>query len=278
MVLQSSGEISIGQLRTEYNASGAFSLRANGSPAEPRVPQSGAVSLSSFYKRYGIPQNNLTVWLDARDSYPGSGNTWNDLKGNANTTLYNSPAYTSPYLAFNGINQYGTIPSSSGITDFTSSQAYTVTCWVWIAATQNDTGNIDNDIIEKWEGPTGYPYVVRYDRANVAVMAATWNGSAGNFISSANNTISTNNWQNITTVFNWPGNALTVYINGVSRGTSTLTGGGNVSNNSPVYLMMRGTNNNKVTGRLFFVAIYSRALSGAEVSQIYNATRGVLGV
>ena len=66
-----------------------------------------------------IITDGLLMYLDAgnKNSYGGSGTTWTDLSGNANTgTLTNGPTFNSAnngYLIFNGSNQNVTIPNAS---------------------------------------------------------------------------------------------------------------------------------------------------------------------
>lgn len=280
MVLQSSGTISFGQIRTEYLLSGTVGLGSNCRLADIRVPQSGTLSFSNLYGKYYMPMTGLTVWLDGKDGYSGSGTTWTDFKGNANATLSNAPTWTSPYLSFNGTSQFATIPSITNITDFSGTQAYSVSFWAWLAATQNNTGNVDNDIVEKWTGGTAYPYVIRYNRPVFSIATNTFNGTTSyGSLSSSNSSIATNAWSHVTAVFDWPATTTSLYINGViaaSNVNATITG--TISNSSPVYLMMRGNNTNHVTGRLAMVCIYNRALTAVEASNVYQSTRGVVGV
>ena len=64
-----------------------------------------------------IVTDGLVLALDAgdRNSYPGSGTTWNDLAGSNNLTLYNSPSFSSNnggHFLFDGANDYMTIQLS----------------------------------------------------------------------------------------------------------------------------------------------------------------------
>jgi hypothetical protein len=135
MVLHSSGTIFASQIRNEFNqnTSGTFFLGSVGRTLDSRVPQSGQVTFSNFYNKYFKPASgNLKVWLDAKE-YSGSGTTWTDLQGNANGTLVNTPTYSKPFFEFNGTSQYVTLPDITNITDFTTSENYKISCWVWIA-------------------------------------------------------------------------------------------------------------------------------------------------
>lgn len=81
----------------------------------------------SFYDAPPLITSNMVLWLDATlgNSRPTSGsNIWRDVSGNLNHfTLYNSPTFTTDYLALNGINQY--IRSTNTI-DLSSTNCLTV--------------------------------------------------------------------------------------------------------------------------------------------------------
>ena len=67
---------------------------------------------NNYVKPLGPPTlitTGLVLHLDAGDalSYPGNGNTWNDLSGSNNGTLLNGPTYNSGNggsIVFDGIN------------------------------------------------------------------------------------------------------------------------------------------------------------------------------
>jgi hypothetical protein len=227
-----------------------------------------------------VVTNGLVLCLDAANtrSYPGSGTTWTDLSGRGNNgTLTNGPTYSSANggsIVFDGVNDYATVSDITGVTDFSNTNNYSVDFWVYVNSTQNDTQNGDNDIVEKWSGPGGYPFVFRYVRATQELNCAAYNGSSQNGL---NIQISHSNWWNICGVFNWSNSLLTVYGNGGnSIGSTTLNLTGTITNDSDLNLMRRGgaTFNNYVTGRLAALKIYNRALSASEVQQNFQALRG----
>jgi hypothetical protein len=206
MVLHASGTIFASQIASEYNrnTSGTFFLGSSGRTLDSRVPQSGGINFSSFYNKYSRPAaSNLRVWLDAKE-YSGSGTTWTDLQGNANATLVNAPTYAKPYFDFNGTTQYATVPDITNITDFTSSDSYTISAWVWLNSTQNWTSTTDNDIIEKWGVGDGYPYTIRLDRPNASLGIGAYDGVTGTGTTTSNNTVIYNDWNHISAVYDWP--------------------------------------------------------------------------
>jgi len=73
----------------------------------------------------------LVLHLDAGDasSYPGNGNTWNDLSGSNHGTLLNGPTYNSGNggsIVFDGIND---VVSLGNVLNM-GLNSWTVSCWV----------------------------------------------------------------------------------------------------------------------------------------------------
>lgn len=225
-----------------------------------------------------IVTNGLVGYWDAGNSrsYPGSGTTWFDLSGrNNNGTLTNNPTFSNSnggYLNFNGTNQYATIADITGVTDFTTTDSYTVEFWIYANSTQNDTGNVDNDVVEKWSGTGGYPYVFRYYRSTQKIAIGTYNGSSSNGLDLQ---ISSNTWWHICGVFDRARGLILGYANaGESYSTTAYNITGTSSNSSALNLMRRGNGINYATGRIASLKIYNRALSESEVKQNYNSFRG----
>lgn len=242
------------------------------------------VSLTSIPESQ-LVTNGLVLWIDPGkyNSYPTTGTTmYNmiDLSSNS-TTIYNAPTFSTDYFTFNGTSQYMTIPSTAGVTNFTNSDAYTVCFWVWIAATQNFTTYGDNDIVEKWSGSGGYPYVFRYVSSGNIVMMGIYNGSSSVSLFLPNNTVQTNNWNFIAGVIDHPNKFMRLYHNAttyVENNNFTITG--TISNASDLFIMRRGhsTLTNYVTGRFAVLQIYNRALTASEVSSNFNALRNRFGI
>ena len=76
----------------------------------------------------GIVTNGLVLDLDAakRDSYPGSGTTWNDISGNVNKgTLTNGPTFdtgSGGSLVFDGVDDY--VEINLDVTSINSSKTF----------------------------------------------------------------------------------------------------------------------------------------------------------
>ena len=275
MVLHNAGAISASQIRSEYNQTGSFSLAGTGRSLDKRVSQSGPITYSNFYNKYYQPNtSNLKVWLDGKD-YSGSGTTWVDLQGNANGTLNNTPIFSKPYFTFNGTDQYITLPSTSGITEFTTSNNYTISFWSWISSTQTTS---DSDIVEKWSGTGGYPYTVRFLVGSSGITMATYD-TVTNPGLTVSNCINVNDWNHVTAVFDWTNNTMTLHVNGVQKGSSSVTKPtGSINNTGLLNIMRRGDSSKYVNGGFGMLMIYNTALTAYQNKQLYYSTRNVFNI
>lgn len=207
-----------------------------------------------------------TVMSDASDSNHSI--TTGGSASISNTFL--RPTYNSSgYWEFDGVDDCISVPGNR--INFTASDSYSVEFWVYINSTQPDTGNGDNDILEKWTASDGYPFVFRYVRAAGTMNAVVYAPptSAGATVS-----ISTDTWNHVCGVFDRSTNQLTLYVNYTSTSTTDISAvTGDTTNDSDLFIMKRGGNINHAAGRFGELRIYPRALTAAQVFQNYNATK-----
>lgn len=171
-------------------------------------------------------------------------------------------------LSFNGENDYIEIADTDEI-DFGVDEDFTVAVWVNVAASQKDTINGDNDIVEKWGGVGGYPYVIRYLRNEQTIMAARSDGS------NVPQIITTTKLQSdkfYHVAFIKQQKNLYLYLDGKLQGSTTDTTKNETKNNSPLYLGKRGGDTpNFFTGKLANLRIYSKALTIDELKEDIQA-------
>jgi hypothetical protein len=236
-----------------------------------------------------ITTTNRQLELDAADSssYGGSGSTWTDLEANANATITgathtagNQDGGGVGYFSFDGTNDSCNCPDVSGVTDFTQSTDYTIEAWFYPNSTQNNTSNSDNDLIEKWQGTTGYPYVIRWIRPDSSITAAIHNGSSSQNVSITGFT--TDAWNHVAAVFDHTNDTLTGYRNGQQINQSSLTITGTIENSHDLWIARRGTSDvatqNWWTGRISTIRTYNRALSASDVDRNFQAERRFHGI
>ena len=152
----------------------------------------------------------LVLNLDAglRGSYNGSGSTWTDIAGSKeNGTLVNSPSFLTNdgakggCLAFNGTNQYVTVPDVTGVTDFGSAD---FTIDIWIKA--NTSGITTNTIVYK-----GFnSYRIWYYNSITYIGDDSGSGAGTTLITA-------NTWCNVTFTVDSTvtGRSLRIYKNGI---------------------------------------------------------------
>jgi hypothetical protein len=228
-----------------------------------------------------IVTTNLQIQL-LPSSYVGSGNVWDTTVGTTDATLSGSPTYNiSSGFTFNGTSSYGRIPSVNGVTNFTNSQQYTVEIWFNPANGQPNAG--EAELLEKWNlnNESRYPYTIRFNEGASSMLVAAYDGT--NFPQVSVTGFPVNTWKQLVAVFDFVGDTLTVYRDGVSGGTTSLVGVGQVSNTSPVGIAGRvapttGGLQVPFKGTVGIIRMYDTSLTSAQVLQNFNADKSKYGL
>ena len=228
-------------------------------------------------------QDGLVLALDAadRNSYPGSGTTWNDVSGNNKIAqLKNSPSFSitnGGQFSLNGTNNYF---YTSGT--FTSYANFTMTAWVRVSTVENHRGIFCIKNAADAADYTDGNFVIHTVTDGYFGMEAQ-NLYAGN--TSRNNTIINGSIAQCTVVCDQSNLLVTYYLNGVSNGTQVITSTITFSDHNALFIGCRqysltGENNgqNFLTGNIYNILFYNRALSATEISQNYNATKSRFGL
>jgi len=211
-----------------------------------------------------IVSSGLVLALDAGNpkSYPGSGTTWTDLSGNGNTgTLTNGPTYSTANggsLVFDGVDDKVS-------TNYKPSGARSYFIWVKYNSLTHPSGY---QLTGTQEG-NAYTYIGIENGGGVYYYAGT-SSTGGNI----GNPVTVNTWVSLGFVLNADGSRI-VYKNGVNIHSNTGGLGGTATAEFSVGCI---NNNYHVNGNITQVQIYNRALTAAEVSQNFNATRGRFGI
>lgn len=194
-----------------------------------------------------------------------SGNVLTDIKSAVNTTLYNSPTYTSTsgkYLTFNGSNQYGiTNDLSSKVT------GNTVTLMAWIYPTGN--GVIVTELGTGSTSSGWHDSQIEITGGNT-LRVGIWNNSSVQISTS----ITLNAWHLVG--FTYDGTTLTGYKDGASFSsvvTSRQTP--QQSGNGLYYGIGLTETTNLGSGaygafRLGDFQVFNRSLTADEVNRTYN--------
>ncbi len=240
----------------------------------------GAAEVQALYKsglaKLNASHNNqLTNGLVGLWSFDGadmSGTTAYDRSGSGNNgTLVGGPVPTigrlGQALSFNGTSQYITAGSSS-VFDFTSSP-FTLSAWIYPTSLSN--------------GPVPF-YKGRY-RSNgyYAQILSTGevdfltNQSGSNQLSKTNTgSIVTGKWQLLTITRS--GTSVRIYVNGIDKTTTAGSHSDPVSSSDTfavnTYNYAGYQNTYIMSGSIDDVRIYNRALSQADVTQLYDMGAG----
>ena len=210
-----------------------------------------------------LVQNGLVLALDAANkvSYIGSGTDWYNLSAASNNgTLTNGPTFNAANMGsivFDGVDDY----VSNGTPPISGNQSFSWGAWIRPTATGTPVFFGYNS--------TGRAMVSYWNSANNKVTVGTWNLDR----LTSGTTILPSTWGH--TFWTWDGTTLTSYTNGIADGTAT----GFSFNISNLYTTIgNAVNAQYFTGRIAQTLVYNRALSAAEVSQNYQATKTRFGL
>ena len=221
--------------------------------------------MATFYSPRMIT-NGLVFFVDAANtrSYPGSGTSWYDLSGNGNTgTLTNGPTFSSTnggMIVYDGSNDYidtGKTASNLGIYDAN----YTFYCWVYPTDLTSDRTMFGTD---QTSTRMGLHLVFR--------SGAIYQGHYASDFSAGS--VSTNTWYNIAYTYTQSSGTATIYKNGVSQGSGTISSFIGTTN----ILLGRWAGGYTFSGNGAVYGIYNRALTATEISQNFNAIRTRFGI
>lgn len=245
-----------------------------------------------------IVTNGLVLALDAGDrkSYPSGATTWTDLSGNGNDVpLVNhwgaaAPAYSTSnggYFNVGNVNWFDTVYGRATLSSSLKPTLITIEAWVNMGTVIT---NCNETIISVQKG-TGevYSFWMRLLGTRLGGEIATSTGGANAYSTENVPLIVANTWYN--PLMTYDGTTLRTYVNGIQRATSALSG--NIAydaSNTKMLIGARYAGSGYDTGitqwwgnarpdrGISVVRIYNRALSAAEVTQNFNATRFRYGI
>jgi hypothetical protein len=213
----------------------------------------------------GAPTSGLIGWWKLDDASSGTSTTATDSSGNGYTgTTSGSPVWTSSgkignALTFNGTNQQVTI---GGTTDtYLGTGALTLSAWVY--PTSHSTYRT---IFESQNSGGSVGFTCELMNGADYVFCDNTQGSAS--VSTTASSVPLNQWTFITAVRGSNGTALSIYINGVlnaTGSTAAAVNGGSITH-------IAGHGSEYFPGTLDDVRVYNRALSAAEIEQLYTYT------
>jgi len=222
--------------------------------------------------------SGLMVDLNAANpnSYPGDGSTWFNLSNpGVNATLFNAPNFSINEFCFNGTDQYATLENKDGITNFNSSEDYSVEIWFKPEDGQPDPETAS--ILEKWNDnfQSRYPYSFRYNENSNSVDVSCYDSDFDLYPTTAEiKDIMKGTWQQICGVFSFSKKQLVTYLNGEVVGLIPLNITGNISNTSQLNISRLSFEGGSTSDYLFkgcvgIVRIYNKELNSSEIYRNY---------
>jgi hypothetical protein len=206
--------------------------------------------------------------------YPFNGNA-NDESGNnyhgvidGATLTTDRKGVTNKAFSFNGTNGRIRVEDTPNL-NFSSS--FSISFW----AKMNTWGNgTSAGIISKKINDPGNGYVFYNDGGHLNKINFRLKGSsATNNIMPSNATVSIGSWEFWTMIYNASNGTTRIYKNGIFDISHASVNIGNMSNTAPLYFGYSQTWNGYLNGLLDEIRIYNRAITDAEVLQIYNAEK-----
>jgi hypothetical protein len=232
-----------------------------------------------------IITNGLIIQLDASKSasYPGTGTTWFDITSTNNGTLTPTgtpPTYTaaSPtYFTFDGTNQYVNIPDAAAIRPSIGG-AVTAIIWAYITSY-----NAADGVISKQYGASTYDgFSLVFNTTNRLQLNMNGASINGNYVSANNNVFSLNTWTMFTCIPRFgggAGNPSKAFVNTTEVISAANSESSIPSNTAPLQLVsgiQEGSPYPACRSGSFYY--YNRALSAAEITTMFQATRTRFGV
>jgi hypothetical protein len=214
----------------------------------------------------------MALWDNIQGRWKLSGGDWTDISGNGNDLAASASAPTQTTGHGGGANLAASFVHTSSqylhITDATQTGldiTGSITISGWVKPTRNGVV----EILWSKSGASGqYSYGVYRNTGNQIVFQLSANGTSTASATSSG-TILQNNMYHVACVYD--GVDMRIYINGTLASTPVSYTAGIFNSNSDLVIGANGTKDNYFwSGAQDDFAIWSRALSSTEVTQLYN--------
>ncbi len=213
----------------------------------------------------------MALWDNIQGKWKLSGGVWTDSSGNGNdlTASASSPTQATGHGGGANLAAFFTAASSQYLHLTDAEQAgLDITGSITLAGWVRPTRNSVVEILWSKSGASGqYSYGVYRNTTNQIVFQLSANGT-GNTSAISSTTVLKDNMYHVVCVYD--GTDMRIYINGSLAVTPVSYTGGIFNSNSDLVIGANGPKDNYFwNGTIDDVAIWSRALSAGEVSQLY---------
>ena len=183
--------------------------------------------------------------------------------------LYSQTGIINTAIGFDSNTDYFNKTNSVGV-DFTATQDFSVSLWVYALGWENDRPLVSTNPA----GTFGYWRMNPEDNTGVMGFEIANNSGGGN----ANRQIvtsgpmSNNSWHHIVGTRNGSGTTINIYVDGVLQGTAVGSARA-ISGKNLLFGDMRG--DRYFNGRLDEIGIWNKTLSASEITELYNSGNGL---
>ena len=279
MATPSSGTISVGQIDTEFKITNSpYGLDILGMAAFSKY--SPPYSLSDFYSKSfaaGIT-TGLLIYIDAAHPDSGGGSTWYDVSGNGN---HYSGGGTFGTGVYGGYYSFGGGSGKSG-NAINVASTHTTEIWVRPQAGQSMYSTLCAGS-SKYSGLNGVAYVVKPQNMTPSSGTGIAVGTNGAqliahgsdyipILATAGYSFSTSTFYQVVGV--WSGNVPYLYINGTLYDSGCAADRTAYANMNVIGTADYGY----YTGDMSIMRHWNRALSGTEITTLYNFTKTRYGL
>jgi hypothetical protein len=219
--------------------------------------------------------DGLVGWwpFDVRDYYTST--LVLDRSGSKNGgTLVNSPALVGgrlgQALSFNGATNYVQVTDSDSLS---FNQSFSISFWIYPVSLSNDPVLVGKG---RWSTQGEYQLQLTSGKLNLTIEDGVKNTAYIGRTTAAQSASFLNKWHHIVATYNGSGasTGITLYIDNVAQTTADASGGaftamGNLNADLLIGALV-GLSVYDFKGSIDDVRIYNRALSAAEINQIYR--------
>ena len=228
--------------------------------------------MATQYANGKIVTSGLVLALDAadRNSYPGSGTTWSDVSGNNNSgSLINGPTFLNNNFVFDGVDDY--VQNSFDLS-WNNTNSVTISMFIKPASLSPNRPFIG-------KGPANWEWQIMQNTTSLDFVY--WNTGGGHtngpIPSITNFFLSTNEFVNMTMVWNHIDNNYYFYRNSILVNTTTWFNA-SINQNRTEGIKIGGNiypwgMGSYWSGSISNIQIHNRALSTREIVQNYNAQK-----
>lgn len=208
--------------------------------------------------------DSLVAYFDANNpnSYPGGGNVWQDLTSRNQSATVNTSitSYSNQYGGHLVVTQDGVnTPAYATLSSALNSNTVTFMAWINPNAVQSAYAGI---VIDRSIGNNGTG--IQFNSGGATDLAIIWNGT--NYAFNTGITVPPNKWSLVSFVVT--PTTITPYLNGTAG--NVLTGTFSAVSNANPRLGWDNGASRVFRGKFGAAMIYSKSLSAAEVSSMYD--------